>query len=734
MSLFSLSDTRICPKFVEFTLRMVDLECIYDRMTRMSNAPTIGSKSILARLMADEGITVMHDAQAQTASFDLKARVLRLPVWQNMTNALYDMLVGHEVAHALWTPQDRWQADIDSIAKSKGLPYAIVQQYANVVEDARIERMIKARFPGIRRDFLAAYVDLMGRDLFDLNGRSLSDLALIDRINLEFKVGLHAGETIPFAADERVWLDRIARTTTWDDVLAVVNDILDAVSESQDDAGDDAEAPAMDSDAEGEGQGDGGDDEDGDESGSSEAPSDGDEGEDESNAAGDDDNDDSPAEGADGESKAVQSVPESLTDSAFNKVTDHLRVEGDDYYYGDMTIERFDLAKTIIPFGSVHRDLSNAWGTERARLDEKTREFIAKSRPVVNVLAKQFEMKKSADAHRRTTIHKSGVLDTVKMMNYKWSEDIFRRHAVVSEGKNHGLVIFLDWSGSMCETIENTVQQMIQLALFCRKVNVPFEVYAFSSTPATAFDSEIKAEKDKSSYHPKGSLSLLNLLSSKMTRQQFDQAILNVACLAKSCSVDYDCRLVCPRNYGMGSTPLNEAIIAALDIVPAFRAETKRQIISTVFLTDGASNGMHIPSKGTIRLEGDSLPTRVNDRRPTEVLLDMLRDRAGSKSVNLFLANWGDNRFTRYAGSYFSHDEASINAAAKTWKSENYAISTSKDGFDEQFLIRVRKVSNDSIEVSDDASNTKKKNAFLKAAGQKTTSRVVLNRFIDIIA
>ena len=732
MSLFSLSDTRICPKFVGFTLRMVDWERICGRMTRMSNAPTIGSKSILARLMADEGITVLHDAQAQTASFDLKARVLRLPVWQDMTNALYDMLVGHEVAHALWTPQDRWQPDIDSIAKSKGLPYAIVQQYANVVEDARIERMIKARFPGIRRDFLAAYVDLMGRDLFDLNGRSLSDLALIDRLNLEFKVGLHAGETIPFAADERVWLDRIAKTTTWDDVLAVVNDLLDAVSdgkdESQDAEGDEAEAPAMDSDAEGEGQGAGG--EDGDESGSSESPSaDGDEGEDESNAAGDDDNDDSPAEGAEGEAKAVQSVPESITDSAFNKVTDHLRVEGDDYYHGDVTIARFDLAKTIIPFDIVHRDLSNAWGAERARLDSQTRAFIAKSRPVVNVLTKQF-----ADAHRRTTIHKSGVLDTVKMMNYKWSEDIFRRHAVVREGKNHGLVIFLDWSGSMADTIENTVQQMIQLALFCRKVNVPFEVYAFSSTPSGTFGSQFKTERDESFEYYKGSLSLLNLLSSKMTRQQFDQAVLNVACLAKSCSVDYDYRLVVPRNYGMGSTPLNEAIIAALDIVPAFRAETKRQIISTVFLTDGAGNGMHIPSKGTVRLEGDPVPTRVSNCHPTQVLLDMLRDRAGSKSVNLFLANWGDSRFTRYAASYFNYEDGAINAAAKTWKSDNFAIATRKDGFDEQFLIRVRKVANDSIEVGDDASNTKKKNAFLKAAGQKMTSRVVLHRFIDIIA
>jgi hypothetical protein len=58
------------------------------------------SKSILARLMAQEDLTVVHNRVA-TASFDTKARVLTLPIWTDMNGDLYDLLCGHEVGHAL---------------------------------------------------------------------------------------------------------------------------------------------------------------------------------------------------------------------------------------------------------------------------------------------------------------------------------------------------------------------------------------------------------------------------------------------------------------------------------------------------------------------------------------------------------------------------------------------------------------------------------------------------------
>ena len=67
------------------------------------------TKDILAKCMATEDLRVIHDANAETAYFDTENRVLCLPVWEDMSNATYDMLVGHEVSHALHTPAEGWQ-------------------------------------------------------------------------------------------------------------------------------------------------------------------------------------------------------------------------------------------------------------------------------------------------------------------------------------------------------------------------------------------------------------------------------------------------------------------------------------------------------------------------------------------------------------------------------------------------------------------------------------------------
>lgn len=707
----------------------------------MSKATNIQSKSILARLLADEDLSVRHDMAAPTAAFDLQTRTLILPTWENMSASLYDMLVGHEVAHALYTPSDRWQKDIQSIATDYGLPYGTVQQYVNIVEDARIERAIKAKFPGLRRDFLSAYVDLMGRDLFDLKGRSIADLPLIDRINLEFKVGLHAGERIPFSADEQVWVDRVSKAGSWEDVLDIVADMLREIIDNGENTESDSSSDTESSDG-GEqntqpqgGEGDKGESDEDSGQGSGSAADEGEE-----PAA--DSSSDSDSDGGEDEAQsqtASQSVPESITDDAFGKVVDHLRVDNpSSYTHDDMDLPEIDMNAVLIDWQQIHRELNKAWlgDANKGRCDVRAREFIAHSKPVVNVLVKAFEMRKSADAARRVQIHKSGVLDTVKMMNYKWSEDIFRRTSTVRDGKNHGLVMFLDWSGSMADSLIETIEQLIQLSMFCRKVNIPFEVYAFSSMAPALFGKGSSSYKNTNDNHNHYSnFTLLNFLSSKMNRQQFDAALLNVYALAMANDYDSDIRLYGSGNFGLGSTPLNEALLAAMTIVPEFQKANRIQVVNTVFLTDGAGNGWLIPRQGTVRFPGDRLPIRVDGRSATRLFADVLRDRTGSNIVNFFLANWQPARFERMAWSYF-RDDKKIAAAAETWRKDNYAIGDrDDDGWDEQYLIRTRRVENTDISLIDDkASSTKKKNAFLKSLGAKMTSRVVLNRFIDMIA
>ena len=99
----------------------------------------------------------------------------------------------------------------------------------------------------------------------------------------------------------------------------------------------------------------------------------------------------------------------------------------------------------------------------------------------MNYLVKQFEMKKSADEYRRAATSKTGVIDTNKLFKYKLTDDIFKKVTVVPEGKNHGLVMYLDWSGSMQHQLLDTLKQTYNLIWFCRKSGIPFRVYAFQS-------------------------------------------------------------------------------------------------------------------------------------------------------------------------------------------------------------------------------------------------------------
>ena len=69
-------------------------------------------------------------------------------------------------------------------------------------------------------------------------------------------------------------------------------------------------------------------------------------------------------------------------------------------------------------------------------------------------MVKEFEMKKSADAYARATTSKTGMLDMGQLHTYKYNDDIFAKVTTLPGAKNHGLVMFLDWSGSMAGNLK----------------------------------------------------------------------------------------------------------------------------------------------------------------------------------------------------------------------------------------------------------------------------------------
>ena len=177
-------------------------------------------KTNLARLLATENLSVEY-GNHETASFNVKNRHLELPNWSHTSNDVHDLLVGHEVGHALYTPvyEEKLFTDIDDERPT------LVHTYMNVIEDARIEREIKSKFPGLKRSFFHGYKQLFDDDLFKIKDREIADFNLVDRINLYFKIGNHV--RVPFSDEEKPFIKRISETSTFDQVMDVVRDLYE---------------------------------------------------------------------------------------------------------------------------------------------------------------------------------------------------------------------------------------------------------------------------------------------------------------------------------------------------------------------------------------------------------------------------------------------------------------------------------------------------------------------------
>ena len=173
----------------------------------MTNKKT--QKDQLAKLMATENLTIVHK-KVPTAYFDMKNRILCCPIFkEDLSSELYDLFMGHEVGHALNTPYEGVHSALTKNRTLKG--------YLNVVEDVRIEKAIKNKYPGLRKSFFTAYNELMGRDFFGIKERDLNtDISLIDKINLITKVGSRVNiQLSPVEAD---FLQMAEDCTTWEDV------------------------------------------------------------------------------------------------------------------------------------------------------------------------------------------------------------------------------------------------------------------------------------------------------------------------------------------------------------------------------------------------------------------------------------------------------------------------------------------------------------------------------------
>jgi hypothetical protein len=706
----------------------------------------IQSKSLLAKLMATENLTI-EQRNVQTASFDVKQRVLTVPILdKNISGYLYDLFMGHEVGHALYTPLDGLIQ-----AHEEKLPMSIM----NVLEDSRIERKIKNKYPGIRSSFIRAYKELIEKDFFGTKDVDLNELNFIDRVNLYTKGGATQG--IKFNDAEQYLVNRIENTETYEDVIEVARLVMDFMKHEAEERK--KNNPEMFEE-----------DEDGDyESFDSEGYDDSDEWDDEtetreskSNTEDSDDGEETEDINAEA-TRAGGNNPEfdskdqikSFTDENYRKNESKLfDTSSDILYYGN--IPDIDLNKAIV----THKKL---WNDYRAELDKHANDKYYRptgldqngfqklrndAKKVVGYLAKEFELRKNADQLKRASIAKTGELNMSKIYSYQFAEDLFKKITVLPNGKSHGLVMFLDWSGSMHNHLENTIKQLINLVMFCKKVNIPYDVYAFTSEHNDCYSGEFK-EGDIVLRNFK----LLNLLSSKMSASEFSYAGAALVNLSHYRSFK-------PYWFQMGGTPLNETVISAMKIVPEFQKQYKLQIVNTVFLTDGDGHtlrdvyytnddGYKTSGTGREYVYGKHKKMVIRDpKTKSEVKVDnphgreltaqyikMLKARTECNIVGFYVLS--GRELGRELHWFYPNLSYNLHDKIKYEFRKNKSMVVTSAGYDEYYLLRA-----EGLDTDDDVEFTVKENAttrglvsaFSKYAGNRLNNRVVLNRFVGMIS
>jgi hypothetical protein len=711
----------------------------------------IQSKSLLAKLMATENL-IVEQRNVQTASFDVKNRVLTVPVLdKNISGYLYDLFMGHEVGHALYTPLDGLMK-----AHEEKIPSGIM----NVCEDARIEKKVKNKYPGIRSSFIRAYKELIDKDFFGTAGTDLNDLNFIDRVNLYTKGGATQG--IKFTPYEQTLVHMIEGTETYDDVMRVARLVAQYMKEQ-------AEEHKKNHPEEFE------EDEDGDYEGiDSDGYDDSEDWDDETETRQDNNNsgeenpnaeeNDQESESDSGNQAGGTEVSEhesldtkSYTDEAFRRNEKKLyATDGSTHYYGN--IPKVDLADAIVTHKVLwkrYRESADSPYAYKKGIDtEKFMKLRNDSKKVVGYLAKEFELRKNADQLKRASVAKTGDLNMSKIYAYQLTDDIFKKMTVVPGAKSHGLVMFLDWSGSMSNHLENTIKQLINLVMFCKKVNIPYDVYAFSAE----YDEPYKQTPTEGDVVMRN-FKLLNLLSSKMTAAEFTYA--GSALVQMS---EYR-RGWKPNWFQKGGTPLNEAVISAMTIVPEFQKQYKLQIVNTVFLTDGEGHTnrevFYKDNKGIMRdgttnkeIDYDSIDWRAPrkmvlrdpitknqeildysyNRELTASYIKMLKARTNCNIVGFYVLagrELGRELHYFYPNNYMLHDK--IKAEFR----KNKSLTVTNAGFDEYYLLKTEALDTDddvSFEVKENATTRGLVSAFSKFAGNRLNNRVVLNRFIGLIS
>lgn len=721
----------------------------------------IETKSILAKLLATENISV-EQKNIPTAAFNPTTRTLYIPNWKDMSNSLQDLLIGHEVGHAWDTPAEGWHDAVCEDATLKG--------FLNVIEDARIERNIKSRYPGLVKSFYAGYRELFERDFFGVKDVDVNTLPLIDRINLHYKVG--AFLNVQFSNDEQSFVDRCATTETWEDVEALAREIHGKAKEEAEQNIEDILEQFEDQSFS--------DSPDDDEESFGEAPVESteetdEEGELESGFSGGTELDEfDQLFSEDEEDETPASIKKFVEDGGVGSITDAEFRENEQRLVDNepkresvyVTIPtNIDPSRYIKTAASIYKyENFSSWSDRNIETvaESNYKEFIAKNSKSVSQMVANFEMKRKASLYIKAKTSKTGDLDDKRLWSYKTSDNLFKQITTIPEGKNHGMIMYLDMSGSMYSNMRGTIEQLIRLSMFSRKVNIPFEVYGFTSINGYGYTPPVGA-KDKDYFLE--DLTLTHLLSSSFTKQQTEMAYKCLLLWRDSFRTPANYRTdirVDHHGFDMGATPLNATLVVGLEIAKQFRKANRIEVLNTIILTDGEATDYATYWK-TVE-DTDRLRESANwgGRAPvilkygstvtpmyktgwahpnailTATLIDLYKEVTGSKVINYHLiAKWNKRNLEECKSLFtINHEGDHYTQWDQIMSNRSTGLLEVKDtvGFDVRYIINGSELSVDAeLEVKSKTRGDLLR-GFKKFAGNKAQNRLFVQKFSSQIA
>ena len=619
------------------------------------------------------------------------------------------------------------------------------------------------------------YKKLVADEFFgDVEQIDWDKVKLIDKINLEAKVGNLID--VPFNAEEKALFDKTMNTEEFSEVLDVVREILAYSKENQEDLMNPPKVPQNDEEFDGE------ENEDPTSMGHDDMENNNEEEEntrDEESSTNNETDEDTEQE--DGEERiTTNSNPQhtdediSITDEIFRGMEKSLIPEStDSIFANDISKEKFD--KAVVPYNKLKKlreehfnynyntYKEDYWYTKTWDNGILTKEqeaefgtYIKKVKKAVMPAVKEFEQRKAAKRWQHAQTAKTGRIDVNKLHAYKLSDDIFSRATHLADSKNHGMFMLVDYSGSMSGQLHNVLDQIIHSVYFCKAVNIPFEVYAFTTGGQSQFDygdGDIHMDN----------LTMPQLIHSGLKKKDFEEAVKWLYARTDYARGSY-ADFIRPQVEDWGSTPLNQALIVSHKLIKSFKHKNQLENVTLLSVTDGDTNRLSIyedrslnvkrvesvnyySTNVVITIDGKRVKMKDRGKAGTESLYNNLKTRYGINTMGFFVADGSKELNHRIMDAYHSKTgdadwyDGDFQAFRKNKIKENTKNRCIEFlnvlGYDHYYIVRSDKFGTEEEEcfdISDDATDSQIRTAFKRFSNKKKTNKNLMTKFGKAVA